>query len=186
MTGRQAEGVAALAALAALMTVWAILGPSISFEPAAVPCLSNEQETLAVALTWEGKEKGVYFLPQGAKLADLFAAAGLAPQDHAGKGGDPTVLTGDHVHASGGSGYSLGRMKAAQALALDLPLEINSLSCADLVLVPGIGEKTAAQIIALREKKGAYGALEELMEIKGIKEKKLAKLRRYFFIAKHP
>jgi competence protein ComEA len=75
----------------------------------------------------------------------------------------------------------VGKMSAAQSLALDLPIDINKAGFEDLVLVPGIGEKTAVQIIALREAKGSLRSLEELQELSGMKEKKFDKLKKYFF-----
>ncbi|MCX7868805.1 MAG: helix-hairpin-helix domain-containing protein, partial [Terrimicrobiaceae bacterium] len=63
-----------------------------------------------------------------------------------------------------------GEMTAAKKLALGMPLDINRASKEDLILIPGIGDKTAEKIIALRTQLGGFTHLEQLMQIKGIKE----------------
>ena len=73
-------------------------------------------------------------------------------------------------------------MSADKRLALGIPIDLNRSSLEDLVLVPGIGEKTAEKIVEERRLNGMFGTLEELMRVKGIKEKRLEKLRRYLCI----
>jgi len=73
-------------------------------------------------------------------------------------------------------------MDAAKRLALGLPLNINDVSENDLIMVKGIGEKTAKKILELRDRNGRFKKIEELMEIKGIKEKRLAEIREYLYI----
>ena len=73
-------------------------------------------------------------------------------------------------------------MSADKRLALGIPIDLNRSSFADLVLVPGIGEKTAEKIVEERRFNGAFVRIEELTRVKGIKEKRLGKLRRYLCI----
>jgi competence protein ComEA len=75
-------------------------------------------------------------------------------------------------------------IESAKRLALGMPLDINRATEADLILVSGIGEVTAKKILDLRSKLGRYKNIEQLTEIKGIKEKKLAKLRKYLYVEK--
>jgi competence ComEA-like helix-hairpin-helix protein len=75
-----------------------------------------------------------------------------------------------------------GITSADKRLALGIPIDLNRSSLEDLVLVPGIGEKTAEKIVEERGLNGTFGKLEELMRVKGIKEKRLEKLRRYLCI----
>jgi competence protein ComEA len=65
-------------------------------------------------------------------------------------------------------------------LALGIPIDINKATVEDIMLIDGIGEKTASRIIQFREKSGRYHKVEDLMKIPGIKEKKFRKLRMYF------
>jgi DNA uptake protein ComE-like DNA-binding protein len=51
-----------------------------------------------------------------------------------------------------------------------------------LLLVKGIGEATAKKILDLRGNLGQFRNIEQLMEIKGIKENKLAEIRKYLYV----
>jgi competence protein ComEA len=58
-------------------------------------------------------------------------------------------------------------------------LDLNRASQDELVGVPGIGPRMAQAIVDLRSKKGSFKRLEELLEVTGIKEKKLAAISGY-------
>ncbi len=65
---------------------------------------------------------------------------------------------------------------------LESSVNINTASINELVLLPGIGEKTAEKIINLRSLKGKFSKLEELLEVKGIGPKTLEKMLPYITI----
>ena len=69
----------------------------------------------------------------------------------------------------------------AVAAVGELPrkLDLNRVSREELVGVPGIGPALAQAIVDLRSKKGAFIRVEELLEVTGIKEKKLASIAVY-------
>ena len=48
--------------------------------------------------------------------------------------------------------------------------------------MPGIGEKTAEKIIELREERGKFDRLEEIMDVKGIGEVKFNKIKKFLYI----
>lgn len=56
-------------------------------------------------------------------------------------------------------------------------LNLNSASIEQLAGLPGIGEKTAGNIYAYRIRVGKIKSLDELLNIKGIGEKKISKLK---------
>jgi competence protein ComEA len=56
-------------------------------------------------------------------------------------------------------------------------LSLNKASASALESLPGIGPATAARIIEYRTAQGKFRDISELMEVKGIGEKKLAQLR---------
>lgn len=58
-------------------------------------------------------------------------------------------------------------------------LDLNTASPGDLTRLPGIGEKRAEEIVAFREANGGFTKVEQLLEIKGIGDKTLEKLRPY-------
>ncbi|MEN3044321.1 MAG: helix-hairpin-helix domain-containing protein [Candidatus Hydrothermales bacterium] len=59
-------------------------------------------------------------------------------------------------------------------------IDFNLADFEDLVNVPSIGPRLAARIIEFRSQKGEIKTPEELLEIKGIGEKKLDIIKKYF------
>ncbi len=64
------------------------------------------------------------------------------------------------------------------------PVDINRATAEELTTVPGIGEATAARIVAFREEHGPFKRTEDLLKIRGIGEKSFQKLRPYLVIGK--
>ena len=62
------------------------------------------------------------------------------------------------------------------------PLDLNTATAAELAALPGIGEALAERIVAYREANGAFASVEELLEVSGIGEKKLAGLEGRVFV----
>ena len=61
-------------------------------------------------------------------------------------------------------------------------VNINTASVDELQLLPGIGEARANAMVALREKRGGFKSVDELLDVKGIGEPGLAKLRPYLAV----
>lgn len=57
------------------------------------------------------------------------------------------------------------------------PININTASAADFLQLAGIGVKTAEAIVAYRHSVGRFQSVDELLHVKGIGEKTLAKNR---------
>lgn len=58
-------------------------------------------------------------------------------------------------------------------------INVNTADLFDLQRLPGIGEKRAGDIVAYREENGGFTCMEELLLIPGIGEKTLEKIRPY-------
>jgi competence protein ComEA len=56
-------------------------------------------------------------------------------------------------------------------------VNINAADAAELATLPGVGPKTADAILAYRQEHGAFQRAEDLLEIRGIGQKKLARMR---------
>lgn len=77
-----------------------------------------------------------------------------------------------------------GESKADSVLETDLKLEsmkinINTADIIELQKLPGIGPVLARRIVDYRDSAGTFKKVEDLLEIKGIGEKKLAKMKEY-------
>jgi len=66
-------------------------------------------------------------------------------------------------------------MLSGSAYASD-KIDLNTASAAQLQELHGVGEKTAAAIVAYREAHGAFKSVDDLTHVKGIGDKKLSKL----------
>ncbi len=58
------------------------------------------------------------------------------------------------------------------------PIDINAAGRSELMMLPGIGEKTADRIIEKRREKGGFTSTEDLLEVKGIGPGKYERVRR--------
>jgi comEA protein len=61
-------------------------------------------------------------------------------------------------------------------------IDINTAGMKELKSLPGIGEKTAQNILEFREQHGRITKADELLDVKGIGEVKLEKIRKYLTI----
>lgn len=61
-------------------------------------------------------------------------------------------------------------------------VDLNSASEEELQIAPGIGPSKAKAIIEYRKKYGNFSSVDELLEISGIGDKTLAKIRDYYTV----
>lgn len=168
-----------LTALAVLLQPFGVRpsGPS----PLDVPYSSVRPGTVAVELTGDSGRNGVYFVPKGTPLDRFLDLAGIVRED----AGNPlSASTTLEKAAAVDTGQGEKRvetrpMGAAKRVALGIPINVNGSSPEELALVPGIGKATAARILERRSLVGPFRGIDELMEVRGIKEKRLEKLRPY-------
>ena len=69
-----------------------------------------------------------------------------------------------------------------KTLPLENSLNLNKANIVELVTLPGIGEKTAQNIIEYREINGGFRNINQLLNVKGIGKSKLTKIKKYIFI----
>lgn len=80
---------------------------------------------------------------------------------------------------------ALGSQKPASSKRIGTEtgrININTAGRRELLLLPGVGESTAARILAYRAAHGTFGRESDLMRIKGIGKKKLERLRPSIFV----
>jgi len=126
---------------------------------------------------------GVYAAPAAARVADLVEAAGGPAPDADLDRVNLAAPVGDgervYVPRRGeaappppaGGGAALGGGPPPP------PLDLNTADAGQLDALPGVGPATAAAIIEYRAQQGRFRSVEELVEVRGIGEAKLARLR---------
>ena len=114
---------------------------------------------------------------------------------------EETESTGDDVastmdDASGliahreGNGAMLGKASSPHTssyktknVTLSAKLDLNRATAAELEALPGIGPSLAARIIEQRRTAGGFRSVEDLLEVRGIGEKTLAKFRQWVYVS---
>jgi competence protein ComEA len=82
------------------------------------------------------------------------------------------VLLPARTTGQGGAGGAAGSPSAP-----GVPLNLNTATAEQLDELDGIGPATAKQIVDVRTAKGGFGSVDELAEVPGIGDKRLATLR---------
>ena len=140
----------------------------------------QSSSNLPIIVVLKNVNRGVYFPAPRSTFHQLMQSIGI----HSGTYKDFVLKGGTRIEISSDSGNRVKTLKMdnIDRLALEMPIDINLATEDDLILTPGIGEKTAQKILAYRKKIGHFNKIEELTQIKGIKEKKLMKLRKYLYL----
>lgn len=118
------------------------------------------------------RSPGVVKLPEGSIVADAVeAAGGLRPGavSHSLNLAAP-LRAGDQVYVSGPEGES-------QSPVDDGVIAVNRATASELEELPGVGPVLAERIVAYREANGPFQQVEDLLDIPGIGESKLASMR---------
>ena len=154
-----------------------------STAPIAIQGSAEAGDRLVVHVAGAVRQPGVYKLATGARVDDAVARAGgatrradlgglnLAAQLEDGR----QVLVPQRV-AQAGRGDAAATA-GATAAAPGQPLNLNTATLEQLDTLSGIGPTTAQKILDFREERGGFGSVEELGQIPGIGEVRLASLR---------
>ena len=131
---------------------------------------------------------GVYTLPEGSRICDLFEMAGGFTADAATEyWNQARILTdGEMIYVptvEEGKERQLDSNTTSQAdTDSSNKVNINTASKEELMTLPGIGEAKAQAIIAYRQEHGPFSSLEELKEVEGIKDGVFSKMKDYIEI----
>lgn len=178
-----ARPVVAVAALLGLATVgvagWWVTRPAPAPPEVALPSAAAAPEAIEVVAHAAGAvvRPGIYRVPDGARVADLIDAAGGPTPDadldrlNLAAG----VRDGEQVYVP-----RVGEPGAAapgSAAAGDGVVDINTATAEELDTLPGVGPATARAILDWREQHGPFTSVDQLLEVRGIGEAKLAAIR---------
>ncbi|MBO5077241.1 MAG: helix-hairpin-helix domain-containing protein [Clostridia bacterium] len=144
---------------------------------------------LVIHITGAVRREGVYWLEQGFIVQDAVEAAGglLSGADTKSINLAMRLNDGMHIHIP----YEYDEDKnwlpdSGHALSADgssgqngeTRVNINTATLSELMTLNGIGESTAAEIIAYREEHGRFEKIEDIMNVPGIKEAKFNRIKK--------
>jgi len=178
----QIRGIIALCLMMAI-TPFFYLFYSLNFNYAPPDYSEQSANSIAVEITKNDQAVGIYFLEQETSASKLLQMANfkdLSDNDYYLKNGIKININSQSTDNK----FTVSEMDAAKKLALGIGLDINKANKDELILINGIGEKTAMNIIELREEIGGFKKMEELTQIRGIKQKKLFAFKKYLYVEK--
>jgi competence protein ComEA len=162
-------GSLALGATVLALVVW----PARPEPPPLEIVSTHTERTVTIHVSGAVVRPGLVTLDADARVADAVLAAGGATLDAslgdlnlAATVGDGTRLVVPYRQESGASGVTGDGL-----------VRINAASVDDLQELPGVGPVLAGRIVAYREANGSFEEVEDLLDVPGIGETKLAALR---------
>lgn len=148
----------------------------------------THEAEIYVDVTGAVQHPGVVKVPYGARVYEAIGQAGGLREDAAAE------LINQAAVLTDGQQIRVYTQEEAEEAALPAPdggqegnagggenaqgkININEAAAEELMTLPGIGEAKAADIIRYREENGGFGTIEEIMEIRGIKEAVFDKIK---------
>jgi competence protein ComEA len=183
---RQLATWAVAAVAVTLLAVWLLARGGPEAAPAAAPSIKVADDSeggdarVTVHVAGEVRSAGVYRLRTGARVSDAVERAGgatrradLSQVNLAAKVEDGRqILVPRRVTASAGA--AAPTTAPGQPAA---PVNLNTATLEQLDALSGIGPVTAQKIVDYREEHGGFGSVDELGEVPGIGDVRLASLR---------
>lgn len=159
--------------------VWFGASSTTSAVPSALPAAAPPPGEAAVALLTvhvggEVLRPGLVEVPDGARVADVVAAAGGATRSaqltavnlaQTVRDGEQVIIPGLEDEGTGGTGPGDGLVA------------INTAPSEELQQLPGVGPVLAERIVHHRQTSGPFESVDDLLDVPGIGENKLASLR---------
>ena len=183
---------AAAAIVVVLLGARYLRGPGPPAAPPAAPAVSGapgasvssgRSATALVHVAGAVREPGVYRLRAGSRIDDAVQRAGgptgradLSAVNLAAKveDGRQVLVPEKAPRAAPGAGAAGA---AAAPAAPGQPIDLNTATLEQLDTLPGVGAVTAQKILDFREQHVGFGSVDELGQVPGIGDKRLADLR---------
>ena len=142
-------------------------------------------QLIYVHIAGEVSNPGMYELKHDARVSDASDAAGGLPEnaDHLSINLARQVTDGEqivvqaYIEAEPGNSESTGASNSglpssSNTEVLSSKVNINTASASELTTLDGIGESTAAKIIAYRQANGSFASIEDIKKVSGIGDRK--------------
>jgi len=149
-----------------------------------IPAFANQCSNCeTIEIVENKKSAGFYFVPQGTSVNQLLRSVGIKQKSK----NDCKLKTGMKLEIQPvweNKDIVIKEIPNAEKISVGLALDINKARKEDLILIKGIGPVTAERIVELRKKLNGIKDIKQLMEIKGIKEKRIKKIQKYLYVKK--
>jgi competence protein ComEA len=161
---------------------------------ASYPALTEKNTLIKVYICGCVNQPGVYEMALGSRIVDLAGLCGGFTEDACTEAVNLAAILSDEekvyipskteISQQGinlldgvSSGNNSSGKQEQTAGSQGQKVNINSASAEELMVLPGIGEQIAKNIIDYRNQYGAFSTKEELKNVKGIGEKKFEQIK---------
>ena len=145
-------------------------------------------DTSFVQVSGAVRSPGVYELPAGSRVVEAIQSAGGLTDDAAADSVNQAVEVsdGDMIVLCTLQEWEQAKSQQTELIGGDLSgptqetdgrININTADVTQLCTIPGIGESRAQSIVTYREQNGAFGAVEDIMKVSGIKDGLFQKIK---------
>lgn len=140
----------------------------------------DSPDEIYVQISGEVLHPGVYKLPAGSRIFEAVElAGGITPEAELSSVNQAEMLSDGqmvYIYAVGEEWKSLPGQTTGETETGDGRMNINTASKEELLTLPGIGLSKAEDIISWREANGPFDRVEDIMNIRGIKEGVFSKI----------
>ncbi len=155
---------------------------------------SSEEQQIYVYVCGAVQNPGVYSMPEGSRICDVFDTAGGLTADAATDYWNQASLLvdGEMIYVPTVKELEERQMSPMDSMGVsevhpdkeetDGRININTASKEQLMSIPGIGETRADAILSYREENGSFSNVEDIMQVDGIKEGMYEKIKDYIKI----
>jgi competence protein ComEA len=165
----------------------------------AVALYSPTPLLIAVYISGAVAKPGVYLLPEGSRIGDAVQAAGGPSAEANIEAVNLAARVSDEQHITvprqgetpvAAAQKPTGRPSHATATPataqrVNGKVDLNTATAKELESLPGIGEVLAGRIVEYRNANGPFKAIEDIMNVAGIKEAVFAQIRDLVTVSGH-
>ncbi len=128
-------------------------------------------------LAGQNMRQGLYRLPRQASVSQLYSLAGVSLTKEP-QASTLLIEPFSTIQLEMEGRFSIAGRHPRLAPFFFQPIPINEADAKTLTTIPGIGPALAERIVAFRDQRGGIHRPQELLAVKGIGKKKLARIRK--------
>lgn len=151
---------------------------------------TSQTQSIYVYVCGQIVHPGVYTLPEGSRVCDVFELAGGFTSEAAIDYWNQArlLVDGEMIYVPTAEEVKDRQLKGDGTGSLSVDTEndnkvnINTASKEELMTIPGIGESKALAILLYRQENGPFSSIEEIKNVAGIKDGVYSKMKDYIKI----